>query len=105
MFIALATLFTSFVTPRRHRAWRLASTGLFLLATLATLTYFRPSIINMVVYHGAGQTDHVLADNARMWAALNWVRIGAVVVSLGLGLRALTLFQDQNEQNRKLVQQ
>lgn len=105
MFIALAAFFTSFLTPRRQMVWRLASTGLFLLTTFATRAYFRPSIINMVVYHGAGQTDDVLAASAKMWVSLNWVRAGAVAVSLGLGLRALTVFHDKDEQNRKLAQE
>jgi hypothetical protein len=104
-FIALAAFFTSFVTPRRQVAWRLASTSVFLLTTLATLTYFRPSVINLVVYHGAGQTDDVLAANARMWVSLNWVRVGAVLASLVMGGRALTVFHDKGEQNRKLVQE
>jgi hypothetical protein len=46
-------------------AWRLADAGLFLLAALATFTYSRPSIVNMVVYHG--RTDDVLAANVRLW--------------------------------------
>jgi hypothetical protein len=104
-FVALAGFFTSFVAPRRQMVWRLAGTGLFLLTTVMTLTYFRPSIINMVVYHGAGRTDDVLAANAGMWVALNWLRIGAVLASVGLGIRALTVFHDKNEENRKLVQE
>ena len=105
MFIALAAFLTSFLTPRRQMAWRLASTSVFLLTTLATLTYFRPSIINMIVYHGAGQPADVLAASARMWVSLNWVRVGAVLASLVMGVRALTVFHDKDEQNRKLVQE
>jgi hypothetical protein len=104
-FLALAAFLTSFVTPRGYRAWRLVSTGILLLAALATFTYFRPSIINMVVYHGAGRTDDVLAASARMWVGLNWLRIGAVLASVGMGVRALTVFHDNDEQNRKLIQE
>ena len=103
--LALAAFVTSFVTPRRQMAWRLASTGLFLITVVATRTYFVPNIINMVVYHGAGQAADVLAGHARMWAALNWVRAGAVVACLALGVRALTVSHDKNEENRKFVQE
>jgi hypothetical protein len=77
--------------PQKEMIWRVAGTGLFLVVTIFTLAYFRPSIINMVVHHGAGRSDNALAAGAKMWVALNWLRIGAVVASLGMGLRALTL--------------
>ena len=40
--ITLLAMLTSFGTPPRHRAWRLAATGLMLLISIATLVYFRP---------------------------------------------------------------
>ncbi len=86
-------------------AWRLAGTGLLLLTVILTLAYFRPSIINLVVYHGAGRTKDVLAADAKMWVALNWLRIGVVLASLSMGLRALTVAQEKDEQNRNLVQE
>jgi hypothetical protein len=89
--IALAAFLTSFGMPQKEMSWRLAGTGLFLVITIVTLAYFRPSIINMVVHHGAGRSDDALAAGAKMWVALNWLRIAAVAASLGMGLRALTL--------------
>jgi hypothetical protein len=89
--IALAAFLTSFGLPQKEMIWRLAGTGLFLAITIATLAYFRPSIINMVVHHGAGRSDDALAAGAKLWVSLNWLRIAAVAASLAMGLRALTL--------------
>lgn len=89
--VAIAAFLTSFGRPRKEMLWRLAGTGLFLVMTIVTLAYFRPSIIDMVVHHGAGQSGNALAAEAKMWVALNWLRIAAVAASLGMGLRALTL--------------
>jgi len=87
--IALLALVTSFVTPTHHLAWRLAATGMFILVSIATLAYFRPAAIAMIVNHGAGRTPEAVAGEARRWVALEWVRILAVAASLGLGIRAL----------------
>jgi hypothetical protein len=89
--VALAAFLTSFGLPQKEMIWRLAGTGLLLIMTVVTLAYFRPSIINMVIHHGAGRPADALAADAKMWVALNWVRIAAVAASLGIGLRALTL--------------
>jgi len=89
--VALAAFLTSFGMPPKEMIWRLAATGLFLVVTVVTLAYFRPSIINMVVRHGAGRSGDALAAGAKMWVSLNWLRIAAVAASLGMGLRALTL--------------
>jgi hypothetical protein len=89
--VALAALLTSFGTPRPHMIWRIASTGLLLIAVAATLLYFRPSIIHLVAEHGGGQPDDVIAAQMRRWVMLNWVRIAAVAVSIGMGVRALLL--------------
>ena len=90
-FIALLALVTSFGTPTRHLAWRVAASGLFLAVVIATLAYFRPEAIEMVVGHGAGRTPEALAQEAHRWAVLNWVRVLAVAVSLAMGIRALLL--------------
>lgn len=84
-------LVTSFGTPPRHLAWRVAASGLLLLVSIATLVYFRPAIIGMVVDHGAGRTPEALAEEAHRWVALNWVRILAVAASLAMGVQALLL--------------
>lgn len=89
--VAIAAFLTSFGMPQKAMTWRLAGTGLFLAMTIVTLAYFRPSIIDMVVHHGAGRSGAALAAQAKMWVALNWLRIAAVPASLGMGLRALTL--------------
>jgi hypothetical protein len=90
-FIALLALATSFGTPPRHLAWRVAASGLLLVVSIATLVYFRPAIVGMVVEHGAGRTPDALAAEAHRWVALNWVRILAVAASLVMGVRALLL--------------
>lgn len=89
--ISLLALATSFGTPPRHMVWRVSATGLLLLVSIATLAYFRPAIIGMVVNHGAGRTPEALATEARRWVALNWVRVAAVAASLAMGIRALLL--------------
>ena len=87
--IAGLALLTSFRTPPRHLAWRLAATGLLLLVSVATLLYFRPALIEMVVNHGAGLTPETLTAEVRRWVLLDWVRTTAVAASLLMGIRAL----------------
>lgn len=89
--IALAALLTSSGTPRPQMTWRIASTVLLLVAVAATLLYFRPTIISLVVGHGGGQPDNLVAAKMRQWVMLNWVRVAALAVSLGMGVRALLL--------------
>ena len=89
--IALAALVTSFGTPPRHMAWRVAASGLLVVVSIATLAYFRPALIGMIVDHGAGRAPETLAAEARRWVALNWVRVIAVAASLAMGVRALLL--------------
>lgn len=89
--IALLALVTGFGTPSRHFAWRLAATGLLLIVSIVTLVYFRPTIIRMVIDHGAGRTPEALGEQASRWVALNWVRVLAVAASLAMGVRALLL--------------
>ena len=55
--VGLAALLTSFGTPLPHRTWRIASIMLLLGAVAATLLYFRPTIISLVVDHGGAQPD------------------------------------------------
>jgi hypothetical protein len=89
--IALLALVTGFGTPSRHFVWRLAATGLLLIVSIVTLVYFRPTIISMVIDHGAGRTPEALREQASRWVALNWVRVLAVAASLAMGVRALLL--------------
>jgi len=89
--IALLALATSFGTPPRHLAWRVAASGLFIVVIIATLAYFRPAAIGMVVGHGAARAPEALAKKAHLWAVLNWARVLAVAVSLAMGVRALLL--------------
>jgi hypothetical protein len=62
-----------------------------LVAIAATLLYFRPTIISLVVDHGGGQPDDEIAAQMRRWVMLNWVRMTAVAVSIGMVVRALLL--------------
>ena len=89
--VALAALLTSFGTPRPNMTWRIASTVLLLIAVAATLLYFRPTIIRLVVEHGGGRPDDEIAAQMRRWVMLNWVRVTALAVSVGMGMRALRL--------------
>lgn len=89
--VALAALLTSFGTLRPHMTWRIASTVLLLIAVAATLLYFRPTIISLVVEHGGGRPDYEIASQMRRWVILNWVRVTALTVSVGMGVRALLL--------------
>jgi hypothetical protein len=88
--VALAALFTSFGTPRPYMTWRIASSVLLLLVVAWTLLYFRPTIVSLVVSHGGGQPDDVIAAQMRRWVLLNWVRIAATAVSILMGARVLT---------------
>jgi len=62
--IALLALVTSFGTPPRHLAWPVAASRLLLMVSIATLVYFRPAIIGIVVDHGAGRTPEAGAAEA-----------------------------------------
>jgi hypothetical protein len=89
--VALAALLTSFGSPRPHVTWRIASTVLLLIVIAVTLLYFRPTIARLVGDHGGGQPDDVVAAQMRRWVMLNWVRVTALVVSVGLAVRAILL--------------
>jgi Domain of unknown function (DUF1772) len=89
--VGLAGLLTSFSTPQPHRTWRIASTVLLLVIIAATLLYFRPTIISLVVDHGGGRTDGEIAAQMGRWVTFNWVRVTALAVSVGMGVRALLL--------------
>lgn len=89
--VGLTALLTSFGVPQPHRTWRLASTGLLLIVIAATLLYFRPTIIGLVVGHGGGLPDDVIAAQMRQWVTLNWMRVALLAVSIGMGVRALLL--------------
>jgi hypothetical protein len=89
--VALAALLTSFGTPRPHRTWRIASTVLLLIPVAATFLYFRPTIISLVVEHGGGRPEDEIAAQMSRWVMLNWVRVTALAVSAGIGVRALLL--------------
>jgi hypothetical protein len=89
--VAIAALLTSFSTPQPQMTWRIASTGLLLIVLAVTLLYFKPAIVNLVVHHGGGQPEDVITAQLRRWIMLNWVRIAAVAVSIGTGMRALHL--------------
>jgi hypothetical protein len=55
------------------------------------LSTFRPTIISLVVGQGGGQPDNLIVAKMRLWVMLNWVRVAAVAVSIGMGVRALLL--------------
>jgi len=62
-----------------------------LIATAATLLYFRPTIIGLIVHHGGGQPADEIAAQTDRWVTLNWLRVTTVAVSVGMGVRALLL--------------
>jgi len=89
--VALAALLTSFGTPGPHKTWRLASIVLLLITVATTFLYFRPTIVGLVVRHGGGLPDDVIAAQMRRWVMLNWVRASALGISIAMGVRALLL--------------
>ncbi len=88
---ALVALLTSLGAPLPQMTWRVASTVLVLAVVAATLLYFRPTIISLVVGHGGSQPNDVIAAQMRRWVMLNWVRVAGLAASVGMGLRALLL--------------
>jgi hypothetical protein len=89
--VGLAALLTSFGVPQPRRTWRIASAGLLLIVIAATLLYFRPTIIGLVVGHGGGLPDDVIVAQMRQWVMLNWMRDALLAVSIGMGVRGLFL--------------
>ncbi len=89
--VALAALLTSFGAPRPLMTWRIAGAVLVFVVVAATLLYFRPTIVSLVVEHGGGQPDDVIAARMHQWVMLNWVRLAGMAVSVCMGVRALLL--------------
>ena len=87
--VALAALLTSFGSPGRRMTWHVASIVLLLIVVAVTFLYFRPTIISLVTDHGGGQPDDQVAAQMRRWVMLNWVRVAAVILSVGMAVRAL----------------
>jgi Domain of unknown function (DUF1772) len=85
--VALAALLTSFGSPRPQMVWRIASASLVLMVVAATLLYFRPTIISLVINHGGGQPDDVIAAQMHRWVVLNWLRLASMAVSIGMAVR------------------
>jgi hypothetical protein len=50
--------------------WRIASTGVLLIAVASTFLDFRPGIIDLVANHGGGQPDDVIVAQMRRWVML-----------------------------------
>lgn len=87
--VALAALLTSFGTPRPRSTWRIASAALVLVAVAATLLYFRPTIVSLVVDGGGGRTADEIAADMHRWVMLNWLRVVTLAASIVIGARAL----------------
>jgi hypothetical protein len=98
--VGLAALLTSFGTPRPHITWRIASIVLMLVVVATTFLYFRPTIIGLVVGHGGGQPDDVIAAQMRHWVMLNQMREAVLAVSIVMGVRALLLSTSRLHKNQ-----
>jgi hypothetical protein len=86
--VTILALFTGWSTPKPHRTWRLAATGLELLVVATTFVYFVPNIIALM---GGALPVDVAARKARVWITLNRVRLIFTAIAWAFVLRALML--------------
>lgn len=97
MLLALLTLATTFATPRRHRAWRIAACILFLSVAVSSLAYFAPTIARL----SPPALDQLSADEAsamvHRWIRLDTFRMAAVALAWACGLRSIVSRGDDRE--------
>jgi hypothetical protein len=89
--LALLALVSGGLAPVPRRAWQVCSAVAELAAVAMTLLYFRPTLVNLFLGHGAGLSAATVAFTVGRWIMWNRVRIVISFFAWGAALRALTL--------------
>lgn len=87
---AVATLATGWQTPRKHRRWLLVSTVFSLIVEVASLTYFVPTLVKLLIERGEGLTDEEISTKTKTWVKLNGIRAVLGTAGFLAALRALS---------------
>lgn len=90
IFSAVATLVAGWGTPREHRRWLLASTMASLIVEVASLAYFVPTLVELLVERGEGLGDEEVSKKADTWVKLNGARAALGTAGFLAALRALS---------------
>lgn len=87
---AVVTLAAGWKTPPKHRKWLLMSTLASLLVEVASLAYFVPTLVKLLVDRGQGFSDEEIMTKANTWVKLNGVRAAVGTAGFLAALRALS---------------
>lgn len=90
IFSAVATLATGWETPWKHRRWLLASTLASLIVEVASLTYFVPTLVKLLVERGEELSDEEISKKVNTWVKLNGARAALGTAGFLAALRALS---------------
>jgi hypothetical protein len=86
--LSIAALLTGWRTGPEHRAWLLAATLTSFVMTVITFAYFVPTLIGLMKSSPDEADAARVASKARLWAALNWVRVAVLIAAWLCALRA-----------------
>lgn len=90
IFSAVATLTAGWETPWRHRRWLLASTLASLIVEVASLAYFVPTLVKLLVQRGEGFSDEEISKKVNTWVKLNGARAALGTAGFLAALQALS---------------
>jgi Domain of unknown function (DUF1772) len=89
--LSVAALLAGWQTRPEHRAWLLAATLTSFVMTVITFAYFVPTLIGLMKSRSGEADASRVAASARLWAALNWVRVAVLIAAWLCALRALQI--------------
>jgi len=90
--LALATLFVGLRSAPPAGRWMIVAAVAELCAAASTLFYFRPTLINLLLTHGAGLSSDAIAATVNRWVALSWIRVAISAFAWLSALRGASLF-------------
>ena len=91
----LLMMIGAWAMPRRVRWPALFAGVIGLLAFLATISYFVPCLIKLIVQNGAGMSGEEITRMVQNWTRWNWVRLAGIVVAWLAAIRALRLAETE----------
>lgn len=89
--LAILALVFGFGAPPGPRAWSIFAAITELVVVVATLLYFRPTLVRLFMGHGAGMSNEAIASTVRTWVGWSRVRIALSFIAWCASLYALAL--------------
>ncbi|MEO5718569.1 MAG: hypothetical protein ABIR29_08365 [Chthoniobacterales bacterium] len=86
----LLMLIGAWAMPPRSRVLTLVAGSVALLAFLATIFYFVPGLIKLIVNRGADLGGEEITQMVHSWVKWNWVRLGAISLAWVMAIQALS---------------